>query len=216
MGVAINAIMEAKVIYNANGQELQNVLHYAPNVTGVGTEIDITDGFLTVFNSNAVGTLIETMQQCMSQEVEIYELTAQLVHPTRFIVRSVDVSYFGAVNSPCDAQNVAAVFTKRGSQANKHNVGSFHLGGLPLNLLQHGLLSQVLYEVKLNNLRDAIALPVDDPVSGITWSAAILNRTKTLVGTKYKYPITGRSIIFEMKDQPQVRTMRRRTVGLGI
>src|SRR5678815_586918 len=154
--------------------------------------------------------------RCMSNQVEIHKCTAQLIFPTRFIIRSAETNYFGTVNSPCDAQNTTATFTKRGQAANKHNIGSFHLGGLPISMLQQGLLAEILFGPKLAALKTALLNVVNDVVAGIVWTPAILNKTKTIVDGKPHYTVTGRTIVFETERHNQVRTMHRRTVGLGI
>lgn len=216
MPVPVNAIMEAKLHYRANNQECQNVLHYAPPAAGgIGDEITITDTFLDAFNTNVVTSLIDSMTELMSNTVTIYKLTAQLIYPTRFIIRSVNVAYPGKLVGACDNQNIALTVTKRGREANKHNKGSFHLGGLGNQVVAQGRLNAAGFAAKFQTLVEAVKLDVDDPVAGIVWVAAILNKTKEIINGKPHYKVNGRSIVFETLGQNEGRTMHRRTVGLG-
>lgn len=216
MAYEVNTILEQQIHYTANNQQCINVVHWVPNQPGIGPIQDLVLSFLGLQALNNAGTFPHDMAALMSNEVDIHTVTMQVIYPTRYVKLSVDVVIPGANAFTCNAQNLAAVFTKRGVQANKQNVGSFHLGGIPNNMSVFGELNKVNYSVPLGVMADTLAAQFADAGAGVTYTPVIANRTTVIVDGKPHTRITNWKVINEAFVQPQTRTMRRRTVGLGI
>jgi len=217
MAFEANTVLEAIVYYEANGQHMMNVVHYKPGVLGVGPVPLLTEHFLTSFQDTAAGTLIAGMAGCMSNACSIYAASAQVIYPTRWAKQIVDVGPVpGGIAQLCRAQNVQLTVTKRGDLGNRHNVGSFHLGGLPVTLYEEGLINQVDFNAELGNLLIGIEWHPISAVDLIEFFPAILNKQKVEGTDPPKYIVTGATNQTRTELQPEIRVMRRRTVGVGI
>lgn len=212
-----NTIIEARVHYVANLQQCMNVVHYFPTNNGVGPVRDLVRGFLNAFKSVAVGTLIYGMKQLTSTDVVFNRVTAQAIFPTRWILEEVeDFSDTGDIDERCNAQNVQMCFTKKGDLGNRHNVGSFHLGGLPDAIFKLGGWDEPTIDPRIGAMLTGLEWRPNDVANGIEYAPTILNKTKVIVDGKPKYVVSGQTFQTAVIFKPELRVMPRRTVGRGI
>ena len=213
-------IIEVKIGYVASGQQCYNVLHYVPNSDGIGwTPLELSEAIVDALDSQAPtpGTLINSMRQMMSDDVTINLLTAQGIYPTRYRMFQGEYTFAGMlVGDPCPAQNVAAVVQKFGPGGTRHDVGSFHLGGLGVSLFENGELTVGAQAALLNvagDLKDNIVTTTN---GNVTYTPVILKKKKVVIDGKDKYQIDGYTELLGTIPKETLRVMRRRTVRVGI
>lgn len=205
MGQPVGSIFQVAIESLVNNQRLLNVLHY--RVEEETTEADIQAetenlaGQVLAFNG-----IVDKMLDCMSNTANVTQVTAQCIRNTRFVRAVVEDNQEGNIVSPCAAQNLAAVITKRTTFSGRWAVGSFHLGGLPVTAYQAGVLDNA-FKALVQALADELLDPIVIPAVGGTYIPVLLHP----VGQH-----GGSTVINAVEVQDQVRVMRRRTVGLGI
>lgn len=216
----VNEVVEVKFGYIVNGQQCYNVIHLLAEEQGTQSPLDYSEDLVAYFASTAdtAGSLVHSMRLLMSEDAALNTISAQGIYPTRyraFIGDLVDTN--GLVASPCNAQNLAAVIEKFGEGGSRHDVGSFHLGGLPADAYVDGELAAGTFTAlgvlatKLKGTFGDGVLPDD-----LSYTHHILNKTKETDEGKDKYVISGSTEIVGTKALTGLRTMRRRTVRRGI
>lgn len=202
--ISLGNIVEVTTIFHDSNQVIMNLFHYkffsGPVITdGRAALQDLMDAM------QAGGGFTQKYAQCISQNIADINLFAQWIYTTRYSKKeSLNPIGPGLVAADRVSPNLAVAITKRGDLANKHNVGTIHMGGVPNTFQEFG------------NVTAAGFLAYDD--FRLTASASIT----TALGRVY-HPL-----IFNREDpgasvevsttftQTTTRTMRRRTVGLGI
>jgi len=217
MAIPERSIMQLTYRYEVNGQTLLNVLHFTnliayPTADIVSATQGLADAWATATGS---GTVNGAMRAVQGANVTYRLATAQFIYPTRFIRREHVMSVTGGLGSACTAQNVAAVITKRADIAARPGVGSFHLGGLGSDAYSGGLLLTGTL-LNMDIVADELLDGISESEQSTAWSPCIANRTKTIIDNKTHYVLTGSTLLLECKAQKELRTMRRRTYGVGI
>lgn len=209
-------IMEIIYRYHVNEQICMAVFHYKTNqeYTGVD-EIDVTNEMLGKVSTVSTNTLLNNMASCQSSDVSYLDVSCQIVFPTRFLKFAAPITKAGSVGVSCTAQNVAAVITKQTRNAGRNAVGSLHIGGLATSLYSGGLATVTL-KTSMAFVLSSMLSNIDLATSTTTWLPCLANRTVIVVEGKKHYPIVGSTELYTGKIQPELRVMRRRTVGLGI
>lgn len=216
MAIPAGSIVEIKYEYSVNGQTCMNVLHYTALIAYPNENPTlVVPELLTVAAGTGVGTIPFLMAQAQGNNVSWIRTTAQMIYPTRYIVWQQATALTGAQPTPCTAQNVALVIEKHGEQGARNNTGSFHLGGVASGLYSAGLTT-VNGLLALQALADKLDDDLNEAVYGTNWDAAILNKVAIPNTDPTRYEIAGSTPIFQVTAKQTVRTMRRRTVGLGI
>lgn len=215
MAYPLQTIIEATIKYRANSQILMNVVHYNPQTLGAGDIQDLVQSFLNKFADLDPASLLGKMIAGWSQDVELIQVGAQMVYPQRWRKLTLPFLINGGVAQPCSRQNTALTITKVGLKANRHNVGSFHWGGLPDTAFALGEVEPGFLPA-LGGVQNALKQQVIDAAAGITYDPVIINHTKVIVDGKPKYPISGYSLMSDAFLQLSARTMYRRTKGIGI
>lgn len=210
-----NSIIEGRLYYRVNDQVNINVLHWVPVGNSVGFTLEeLMDAFHTSQGGVANGTWIGEMKACCSNNTVFFRRDTQLIWPTRYRTRTQELNETGTVGSAASAQNVAGVLTKRGALGKRSNVGSYHVGGVPATEYTNGLLSanQIdRYESLITNYLDEFQ---SDNLTTVEYDPVILN--KILNPVTEKYEIIGATQVQQWLVQDTLRTMRRRTLRLGI
>ena len=216
MAVVSPSIFEVKIMYKANAQQCMNVLHYITQGSLAGAEAsDISLSFITGFATSGPDSVLDAMIQLMSANVHISRLTGQFVWPTRWRMQSIDVDIPGLVAEVLQAQNLAGVIEKFGDQGNRHNVGSFHLGGIPASRFSLGDLTPAA-KADLEEVAETLLIERTDGTTAAAYIPCILNKEKIPDSNPPRYQIIGASQIVGTTAMPEARVMRRRTKGLGI
>ena len=211
-----NSIVELKYLYHVNGQVLMNVLHYAPEGVSTGFTVpELTQAFLDSNQGNGNGTFMGEAKKMMASEANFYQVTAQLVYPQRWQVKKATVNVSGAIAGAANAQNIAMTFEKLGDLGNRHNVGSLHLGGISDTRYVQGLFTNTAL-TDAAGLQTFLTATLVDAVSPATYKPVIMNKTPIPGSDPVRYQISGSSPITTVLIQDTIRTMRRRTLRLGI
>lgn len=210
-----NSIIEGRLYYRVNDQVNINVLHWLPVGNSVGFTLDeLMDAFHAALGGVGNGTWIGEMKACTSQNTTFFRRDTQLIWPTRYRTRTQELNEQGAVGSPAEAQNVAATLTKRGALGKRSNIGSYHVGGVPSTEYQGGILKPAQvdrYESLITNFLDDFR---SDNLTTVEYDPAILNKIKNPITEKYE--IIGATQVQQWLVQDTLRTMRRRTLRVGI
>lgn len=208
MAVGVNSILEVTIKTSFANQRFMNVLHWvttvAPTVNG---EIASQDQLLTILTTGGAKDVVTPMRNTMSSEISIDGLTTQYIFPVRIRRSEINPAVVGALAGNCKTGNIAGVIGKGSDLAGKANTGSIHVPGIPTDDYTGGNIS-VLRQGTLATFADACRAELVEPAGGLgRWSAIIYHRT----GAPGSYALWTARRVF-----PTLRTMRRRTVGVGI
>ncbi|PSM54836.1 hypothetical protein C4L39_26140 [Clostridium diolis] len=200
----LNDIVSVTLEARLYGQQVMSVLHY--EVIGPLTTEDgaaALDAFAVAIN--AVDGLQRLWAQCQTLNSEVMLLHLQKVASNRFARRTYAGGLAqGSVAGQSMPANVAAAITKRGETANRHNVGTIHMPGVPASWVTNGLLNEDAVEAyglfALEMKSEQAPAGTDVIFSPVMFNRAAPLTSQTVVDTALKIP---------------TRVMRRRTVGLG-
>jgi len=204
MGRPIGDIIQATIKSTVCGQTMLNVLSYRVTAVSSTTDVQVEQSQFGA-QLNVANKVIDRMQNAMSNEATIQEVSCQFIRDTRWARSVVEIDIPGGIAVPCATANVAATITKRTEYAGRWAVGSFHLGGVPNDGYDGGLLDP--------DYKDLVAL----------LAAELIQPIITGAGGTYEPVLLhapgehgGYSNLTATEVQDTLRVMRRRTVGLGI
>jgi hypothetical protein len=200
--ITANSILQLSFNGQVLGQQTLTVLNYK-----LRSPVSIDDGkialdqFLTIVMG--AGQLYEAYLACLSRDYFAVSVTAQWVLATRHAyVRRLSATN-GSVESDVLGPNAAFTIERRTEVAGPSGRGITHMGGVPQSFMASGSLSgdgSVAYTalgVKMVAPITTVSTYIFDPV--LVRKAAIATSP----------------IIVSADVNPNVRTMHRRTVGLG-
>jgi hypothetical protein len=216
MPVLPGTIAQVIYRYTANNQICMATFGYV-YTTGATTadQITATSSLLAIVSNVATNQLLDKMAAAQSTTISYLDVSVQVIWPTRYLKFKADIAKVGQVAGNCDAQNLAAVITKQTEFAGRDAVGSLHLGGLPPNAFQNGLLTAA-GKTRMNFIATNLLLDINDASNGIVWHPCLVNKTPIVGTDPVKYQVSGSTLLYTTVVQPQLRVMRRRTVDLGI
>lgn len=205
MGRPVGSIVQLGIETVCNGQRMLNVLHYRVETESGEADVQAEqENFLAQVNS--VNGIIDDMKACLSNDVTVVQAVAQFIRAERWARSVLDIGEQGDSLLPCEAQNVAAVITKRTAFAGRWAIGSFHLGGLPSSAYVAGNLDPT-FKLDMEVLALQLLEPIVVPIVGGTYVPVLV------------HPLGehgGSTELASTEVQDTLRVMRRRTVGLGI
>lgn len=212
-----NTIVEVRIVYSVNGQTCMNVTHWDPEDNAAGwTPLEAEEELATAIRDQGEGGLLKEMRDFMSQDAVVTEIQVQAIWPTRFRTFALPINLAGVVAQDCTAQNVQGSIEKFGEIADRHNIGAFHLGGVPVTAYDAGELTGAAV-AQLGNVATALMTPITTANAPVTtYNPVILNKEKTIVDGKPHYEIIGFSRVYGATAKTELRVMNRRTVGRGI
>lgn len=203
-GIAAGSIMAVSAVGTMNGQETITTVHYRyANLTGT-----IPDGRAAIMTVLAAIRLpdgwFSKYLDCMSSTVKNVQLYGQWITNTRYAYATDgEPALDGDIAGDAMPQNVAMVVTRRGDLADRHNISTLHLPGVPLDFVVNGNLTDdaiaALEEFANATLQDFVL------ISGQELKPCAFRRSDPPVSR----------MLTEAFAQRTVRVMRRRTVGLG-
>lgn len=216
MPIPARSILEVKFFQTCNAQTLINVIHYSNEVKYDGLDaVAVTDSLLTVLANNGDADWVPTIAKAQAQNLHHYKVTAQLIHLFRYIQREAPINVVGLNADQCTAQNIQVSIEKKGAAGARSAVGAMHIGGLPQGSIGGGLIHP-----DLKGWGDGIAAKLMEdlvePAFNTVWTPGILNKEVVPASNPIKYRIKGITDLFQTETHPEVRVMRRRTVGIGI
>lgn len=197
--------MEITIDMRMNGQVLLSVFHYLIN-TGGGPVDGVTaiEEMNVLWNSSAPDTFLSDYAGCITGAVTINAIVFQWITTTRRarVVKAPEVTG-GILTGDTMPQNLAAAITKRSETAGRRGVGTLHMPAILVANVSAGQLTTTglaVYDDFLPRLSEEILL-----VTSGRMIPVVYHRTNPALSA----PITG------AEQQRTVRTMHRRTVGVG-
>jgi hypothetical protein len=150
------------------------------------------------------GHLYDLYRDCVSQDVIDIRPFVQLVELARYAYISPNVpGEAGKIVGACMPANTAQVITRRGEIADRHNVSSLHLPGVPVASVINSFLTDAHRLVMTPFANKSVESVVAS--DGTIFSPCAYRRDN---------PAESR-VLLEAFPQTTVRILRRRTVGLG-
>lgn len=209
MGLAFGDVIALTIEGSIFSQRTLTTLHLR-RLTAVNPALTITAELddITLNASSAGGGAdwieSEFLLAC-AQNWSMSFIHAQLVAPSRSVKRSRLRGLNGLVITDATAPNVAGVMTKRTVLAGRDQVGSIHMPGVPAAGYVDGMLEAV-QEVRYEDLAIKLLTNLVATVTAAEYDLVIHHTA---------FPGTS-SKVDTIVVQPELRVMRRRTVGLGI
>lgn len=191
------------------GRYLQQTIMYTFTYN-VGTLVGGSDGpasirsLMSVFQSEVWTNVLKPA--CVAGFTADY-IQGQRAYPTKEVYERISVSEVGTYAGDNDLpSNVAATVARSGSVAGRGKNSSLHLSGLSADMLEGGVwtdAAKTLFDAVGNKLAVDLVAPVTtgSTFNPIIWTPADLTAT---------------NVIRSAAANPYPRTMRRRTVQLGI
>lgn len=202
--LAVGDIVQATIHSSAADQILLNVLHYRVTTAIGDTYVNQMEAIAEAIG-NAVGSIGAQMVGMMSQDATLRGVDTQRVASTRSPFFRLTVDAPGIVNTPCPSPNVALSVTKRCVNSGRGFNGRFQLGGIPEGVASNGRF-EAAYMTDAQTLATRLAAKLD---------VGIVNEALEPVIWRGPGHLAFRDIM-QWIPQDTVRTMHRRTVGLGI
>jgi len=208
MAMAIGDIIEFSILWEYFSDKYMNVLHFRKTTaqtvpTDVPTELDQIN---TKFLAGGAGSLFTSVRAVVAQNVTMGFVRSQQIWPLRSVAEQANVGVPGAVGNDTATGNIAATITKRTQNAGRKMVGSFHTPGLPDGTYINGVIQRPsAFYTALLDLGDALEANIVTTQGGV-YEPVLFHRND-------QPPTATR--LFSTIVQDTVRTMRRRTVGVG-
>lgn len=203
--VGNGAILEVSIRGTYDSQRFISLFHYKYELPSGDTNgILLINTINPLFNSADAGTVLKEYTDCLNEQAVVEEVVYQWVQPTRRarVVKSPVIAN-GAVLGDGAPPNLAMSLTKRSDVAGRHGVGTLHMPALTAANYNRGrftLLGQDLY----GPLQTAILSPLN------------IEFGENMVPIVYDRVVPANSAeITTVVNNQTVRTMHRRTVGLG-
>jgi len=205
MAYVINpgAILQVTLDFTVNGQLNMALFHY---VFQTGTAIADGKAAALDFISKieVADELVPRFLDCISDEVLDLKVRAQWIWPARFrfVPSPTPPAAGGSLNAPLPS-NVAAAITKYAETADRHGLGTLHIGGVPVTFVQDSLIT-VGGLIAYDALGDKMS------------SVYVLTTGQAMAPVLYRRGNPALSpVIIEANPQSTSRVSRRRTVGVG-
>ncbi len=205
--LVVNDVVQVILRANVSSQVNLNVLHYRVTTsTGAATYFEQMDAIAAEMGTpGGVGIVGETSR--LQSEDYLYDwVQTQKVGPVRSLYTRTALGAPGTVVEPCNAVNVSAVITKQTEIPGRGFSGSFHIGGLPPSAYEFGQLTNATI-VQMNVICAALAADLSLLAGALRLTPVCFSQTGGIGGET--------NTIVNCFPQPQLRTMRRRTLGLG-
>lgn len=152
-----------------------------------------------------VGGLYESYQACCSVDVKNIRAYGQVIELNRYAyIQAMGDGGDGAALGACMPANTAQVVTRRGELADRRNISTLHLPGVPISAVADSFLTDPQIAI-LQSFVDVSLLPI------ITVGGAELNPC----AFRRADPVGSRHLTMGFV-QNTVRILRRRTVGVGV
>lgn len=209
MAHPIGSIVEVIIEWNILNQRCMSVLHY--KVTADSSIVDPVGEAIDVANTvSSPGGIMDAILDCMSANTGSTKVSAQFIRGAggqRFAKATVTAINPGVRAASCTVSNIAAVITKRTIYSGRWAVGSLHIPGLSPGTYDNGKITDASMLGDLNDVAAELLNPITGNVGAGVYSPVVLHKAGVHGGS---------TDLLSTEVQTTVRTMRRRTVGLGI
>lgn len=204
-----NSVINMQVFAVLNSQRIITLFQYRfDGIPAPGTDYtDYMNDFYSVVSG--LGEILDDLYTCMPSNYNPDFVRLQPVHPNR--LRAVDFPWVpnSTPNSnPASTSNIATSIERFSKLNKRRGVGRVQLP-IPNTVYSGGNVTNGAYITALNNLRDDIPTQVVTVGVGTAgeWNPVICNTSASQILIS---SVDGASV------KTSVRTMHRRTVGLGI
>jgi len=204
MGLAVNDVVQLTYQGIYANQQIRYVTHWRVSTAGSSTTAELDLDAMAANFSLPTNTVTGLLQGCHVEDFQFTAVSAQRVWPLRTVRMNVLSSFPGSIIEPGLPPNTAVVLTKRTLTPGRQGLGSIHLTGVPVSAVQNGV---VISPTPYTNLAASMAASRSIPAVTMTVEPGLWNPT---------FPPNFFSRMFDAFLQTTVRTMRRRTVQLGI
>lgn len=203
---ALTDVYQIHIKGQLNDETIRMVLHY--RLTSIGAETldnrwDLYEGLFNMLDG--VGGVLPKLRASVSEDFDFDWVRIQRVGIVRQVYRQFPYLFSGGVESAACPPNVALALNKRTGTIGRHGHGTLHLCGVPLVHLDGGL-----WNLGAMTQVAAFAAVIDDtiitPVDGYGLEPCLAPEFDS---------IAPPALITEVNMSPEVRTMYRRTKGIG-
>lgn len=207
MPLEVGDVVQVTYESSLSGQTILNILHYKVSTAGITISETTQLGVYAAYFANPAATPcpLKFLVAALGDNQVMSNVKCQRVFPTRGVYVQEDINSTGT-QDPAGTPNIALSVTKRTRLPGRKGIGRVQVGGLPNTAYVNGILTAA-YSNIIGPLLSNFALPVTIALDG-----SVL--TPVVYGTGYEG--LDRSEIFQVQLEQEVRTMHRRTVGLGI
>lgn len=207
MGQPANSILEVRYNGTVNGQKVVSVLHWVVSTQWSADNLMLE--YQNIYDQiKATGTFDITTYylECCSQDYTLDTIDLQFVWPVRYVSRKFTSGGTGVPAVPCSAQNLSAVIEKYTILAGRKYRGSLHVPAIPDGAYTGGEL-EAAYVPTLADLAAAIKQQIAEDSGPGLLDPVIYHRGPN---ENPKHTKVANTVVM-----PYIRTMRRRTVGVG-
>lgn len=207
MGLAAGDVVAVTYEGEYCNQQIRYCLHYACNNPGTSTtpELDLA-AIANFFANNTVCQVTIELQKVHTAGFAFNGASAQRVSPNRTVNVRKLLSFPGTLAQVGMPPNAGFTITKRTLTAGRRGMGSLHLTAMGQNNVLNGEVDPAAMPT-FNNLVIALAAAQTVSAVGLSLQPGLFNPTR---------PPTYFSPMFDCILQQTTRTMRRRTVRVGI
>lgn len=204
MGIPLNSTLQISIVGTLFGQRILTVLRgYVSVIDEATTIVEDLTAISDFVGDTAVGTFLNKLLACQTEDYTCSEVRAQVTYPTRSIYVAKTVDETGTAEGTCDTGNIAAVLTKRSYLAGRKGIGAIHIAGI--------VTSDVAAGIVTGDLRTKMRL-----------AGEVMYGTQVIPGSTLRFlycTASGASApnspIYNVVAQDTARVMRRRTVRVG-
>lgn len=201
-------VIKLTLVGSLLGQTILNDMHWLlDSVVDVNVDYrTYLDDVHEQFDTPVIG-LYQRWLEVMPSNYELVSARLQVVQPTR--TRFVDeaIGNPGLLADPATTANVAMSIKRVAAVPGRTGVGRMQLV-IPNEVIQGGEIDQAYYVGALDNWRQHMEAEFTTATPAATWVPVIFGVNS--FGVAHWSPVISTAVL------PTVRTMRRRTVGLGI
>lgn len=208
MPLPLDDVLEVSIEGIQANQRTLNIRHYRVAVQSATPDpLAEQQEFLDILSSVAPGGLALTYLNCCSFDYRIATMRVQRISPARFPFISKQLDELGRIGETSPGPLVAGVIDFGTGLVGRKQRGSIHVPGVTQTAANNGNLG-IAQRALYNALGLQLRARIINPVSGGEYQPVIFHRVPIGAGTF--------DDITSHKVQPEVRVMRRRTVGVGI
>lgn len=208
MPIPLNSVVEVAYEYEYSSQRYLNVSHWLKTVNQtVGTSItaELLE-LATSLSAAGGGSFLTLLRACLSVDVTVARVRCQMVDPTRSLAVYGSINASGTFGGGASQGNLSAVITRRTELGGRDQIGSWHMPAVPDGVSTLGFLNGIgSYWTALLTFANRLNVAVSG--TGLASYDPVLWHNRTVPHTT--------SLLTSSQVQDTVRTMRRRTVGVG-
>lgn len=192
-----------------DGQKIINTMHVqcteAPSLN-----TDLFNAANQLFAKySGIGGFLDKYLACMTNDYVLEYVNIQRIQPTRAPYVRININTPGLIDGPAMPANTAVSIKRRGAGVNAHNKGHFQMGAVAIASVT---------DSQVNAVGQALYAPVEpflfQAITDGLGPDSIAN--PVLVNQFAPFGVVDVVPILDAKLSLTVRTMHRRTVGLGI